>query len=140
MPEKIGVAIIVLDKTNKRFLAGKRKNAYKAGMYGLPGGRVEMTETLIETVIRELYEETHLTAEKINYLGVVREIQEEGTFIHFIFHCVKYEGVPENAEPDKCEGWEWYDLKNMPVNMLPGHGEATEIFQHPEIPLHEIFK
>jgi 8-oxo-dGTP diphosphatase len=26
----------------------------------------------------------------------------------------KFEGEPELTEPDKCEGWEWFDWDNLP--------------------------
>ena len=80
--EKIGVVIIVLDETKQKTLLGKRKNAYKAGMYGAPGGRTGMKEPLSEAVGRELREETNLEAKNIKYLGIVRELQE--TYIPFI--------------------------------------------------------
>jgi len=132
MQEKIGVDILVLDSTKKKVLAGKRKNAYMQGFYGLPGGRVNKTETLIFTVKRELLEETALIADKITYLGVVRDVQEHGTFIHFVFVVESYSGVLKNAEPDKCEGWEWYDIFHFPDNSIPGHIMAIELYKNPE--------
>lgn len=138
MPEKIGVVIIVLDKKKQKLLLGKRKNAYKAGMHGLPGGRMELKESLFDSAKRELKEETNIDVEELHYIGVIRELQETSTFIHFAFLCTNYKGEAENAEPGKCEGWEWFDPDEIPANILPGHKEAIEIFKHPEIPLREI--
>jgi 8-oxo-dGTP diphosphatase len=137
MPEKIGVVVIVIDK-EKKLLLGKRKNAYKAGMYGLPGGRMELKESLYDSAKRELKEETNLNSNKLTYIGVIRELQEISTFIHFAFVCTDYHGGPENAEPEKCEGWEWFSPDEIPADILPGHLAAIEIFKDQETPLREI--
>jgi 8-oxo-dGTP diphosphatase len=61
MSEKnIGVTIIVINPVTKKTLIGKRKNAYKAGYWGFPGGRVNLGETLVHAARRELKEETDL--------------------------------------------------------------------------------
>jgi 8-oxo-dGTP diphosphatase len=132
MQEKIGVVIIVLDETKQHILLGKRKNAYMAGSYGVPGGRIELKEPIEETVKRELKEESNLVAEKVKYLGVVREQQVTYNFIHFIFLCEVYYGDLKNNEPDKCEGWEWHPLDSIPKNILPGHKAGINIFKSAE--------
>lgn len=126
-PERIGVCIIVVDKEN-RVLLGKRINSYKAGMLGMPGGRLEFDETLESCGERELKEETSLQSKSLTYLGTIRELQEDHNFIHFAYLCNQYEGVPVTAEPDKCAGWEWYSLDSLPENILPGHKAAIEMY------------
>ncbi|HSX09701.1 MAG TPA: NUDIX domain-containing protein [Candidatus Saccharimonadales bacterium] len=130
--EKIGVIIIVLDEHKQKLLLGKRKNAYKAGYFGLPGGRIELEESLQEAVKRELLEETNLVAEHVTYLGVVRELQETYNFIHFVFLCESYSGELKNNEPDKCEGWEWHLPNELPEDILPGHLAGITIFKNPD--------
>ncbi len=127
MHEHIGVAIIVFDKTKRKILLGKRKNAYKAGLYGLPGGRVELEESIEQTVRRELKEETNLEDQQITYLGVVRELQITYNFIHF-------DGEVVNQEPEKCEGWEWFKLDKIPEKILPAHLAAIDLFRNPNSP------
>ena len=120
--QPIGTAIIVVNKDNQ-ILLGKRKNAFRAGLYGLPGGRIEIGEKLQSGATRELKEETDLNSKKIEYLCTVKEWQknENQDFIHFIFLCNDWSGKPKLLEPDKCEKWEWFDLENLPDNILPGH-------------------
>ncbi len=134
MPETIGVVIITLDETKKKILLGKRKNAYKAGMYGMPGGRIELKEAFEDTVVRELKEETNLDAQDITYIGVVRELQESYNFIHFIFLCESYTGTLTNSEPEKCEGWEWHSLDTLPKDILPAHMAGIDLFNDPDNP------
>jgi ADP-ribose pyrophosphatase YjhB (NUDIX family) len=44
-PQSIGTCV-VLTNTNNQILLGKRKNSYKAGYFGLPGGRIELNEKI----------------------------------------------------------------------------------------------
>lgn len=128
--QNIGVAIFVLDSTQDKILLGKRKNSFRAGTWGVPAGRVGITESIEDAMKRELCEETGIKPIKFEYLGVVREYQKElsGSFIHYVFNCTKYSGEVTNVEPKKCEGWVWHDLKKLPKNILRGHKLALDLF------------
>lgn len=127
--QRIGVCTLVFDKTGKKVLLGKRKNNYKAGMYGMPGGRLELKESVISCAKRELVEETGLRINSLVYLGVIREVQESNNYIHFAFICGDYTGNPKLTEPDRCEGWQWYPLDKLPENILPGHLAAINLYK-----------
>lgn len=99
-------------------------------MYGIPGGHVASNEKLISAAKRELEEETGITTKSLTYIGVVREKQKDYIFIHFMFLCDEYVGSPQLMEPDKCEGWKWYDLSSLPETILPGHKAAIDLFLH----------
>ena len=79
-------------------------------MYGLPGGIIEYGEPMSEALVREAIEETGLKIVNFEYVGVLRETQEEHEFIHFVFSAVVGDVTPELKEPEKCEGWEWIDI------------------------------
>lgn len=133
----IGCCVIVQNEQGHILLA-KRKNGYKEGYFGLPGGRVEGNELLTDCALRELREETDLAAIHLQYLGVVREWQTDfptgapNSFIHFVFLCKEWEGNPTTKEPDKAELWEWYSLDNLPDPVLPGHFAGLKILQSGE--------
>lgn len=130
--ENIGAVVIAIHSDGNKILLGKRKNSYKAGWFGLPGGRVDYDELLPTGAARELLEETGLVPQDLTYLGVVREQQESSQFIHFGFVTHVFQGEPTNVEPDKCEGWEWYELDNLPDPILPGHQGIIDIFRFSE--------
>ncbi len=127
----IGVAIILLK--NSKLLMGRRKNGYKPGTMGVPGGRIEKGETVENAVVRELMEETGIVPKKFKFIGVVRNDQRESVFVHFVFVCTDYEGEPNNIEPEMCEGWDWYDFDELPDNILPGHKAAIEMYLSGEL-------
>jgi 8-oxo-dGTP diphosphatase len=131
MSEKIGVFIVLVNQKNQ-VLLGKRKKSYKSGFFGCPGGRLHLTESLEDCARRELMEETGLKAKKLAYVGVVREIQEGYTFVHFVFRCDEYDGKPVMMEPNKCEGWEFYEVDRLPLEILPGHRAGIAMMNYVE--------
>lgn len=77
-------------------------------------------ESFEECAAREVKEETGLDVEKIELLEVRNSIilnEPKPAHIVSIFMraaLTDEDQVPENVEPDKCEGWEWYDWENLP--------------------------
>jgi 8-oxo-dGTP diphosphatase len=126
--QPIGVCVILQDQQG-RVLLGKRKNAFKAGYYGLPGGRIEVGEALETAAKRELIEETGVTVEKLKYVGVVKDFQGERDFIHFIYVARDWQGEITTVEPTKCEGWEWFNRTELPALILIGHQAGLEMLQ-----------
>ncbi len=126
--QPIGVCVILLDKSQEKVLLGKRKNSYKSGFYGLPGGRIELGEKAVDAAKREVKEETGLDVKQIDFVSTIRERQDNIDFIHFVFVASQFTGVPITNEPDKCEGWEWHPLANVPKNILYGHKLAIESY------------
>ena len=61
-----------------RVLIARRARAPLLGLYSLPGGVVELGETLREAALRELKEEVGIDAEVIGFLDHVEPIAHEG--------------------------------------------------------------
>jgi len=117
----VGVAAFVL--RDGKFLVGCRKNTQVGdGWFGLPGGHVELMETLGQSAMREVEEETGIVVcERAG--GDVRVVTTETELfpeqgLHYVtsfvvLHCPS--GVePVNTEPDKCAGWQWVDVLSDP--------------------------
>jgi 8-oxo-dGTP diphosphatase len=129
MDEKfVGTTVVVLNKKKDKVLLGKRINCFAAGTYGIPGGRAHRNEKLINTAKRELKEETGLVSKNIKYLGVVRDVYSDHTFVHFAFLCTEFKGEVETMEPNKCEGWEWYPINKLPKDSFLPHKKSVEIY------------
>lgn len=128
-PQPIGTCAVITN-SKSQVLLGKRKNSYKAGLYGLPGGRIELNEPITTAIAREVEEETGLNGLKFSFIGVVRENQGEYDFIHFVFSTQVTNQVPMLCEPDKCEGWEWIDIDSDLKQVLPGHMCGIKLFKN----------
>lgn len=129
--QAIGVCVVLVDQDG-RVLLGKRRNSYKAGWFGIPGGRVEPGEALADCAQRELTEETGLVAQRVEYVGVIKDFQNhEYDFVHFVFVCSRWSGEVVTTEPEKCESWDWYAPNELPDPVLTAHDQAIKLWQTP---------
>ena len=85
----VGVgAIIVCDG---KLLLEKRKNEPGKGKWSIPGGLVELGESVEQTVIREVREETGLEVEKPEHIDVVDNIiRDESGRVKYHFVIIDY--------------------------------------------------
>ena len=122
----------VLAIRDGKILLGKRKNVYGAGAWGLPGGHLERGESMIGAAARELKEETDLVADKITFISLANNPRENEGKKHYIqlgFLAEGFSTEPKNMEPDRCEGWEWFKLDNLPEPIFRGHIKLIQLFK-----------
>lgn len=120
-PIRPQVVVSVLVEKDGKILMGKRKGTDGTnGMYGVPGGRLEMLESIEECALRELDEETGINADEFRFIGTVnvRKFAPKH-FVVVLLHAKWVSGEPENREPDRSEPWEWIDPNAPPDNMTP---------------------
>lgn len=112
----------VLVKDNEVLLTRRKNTGWQDGNYSLPAGHLEQNETLVEAVIREAREEigVDLIRETIR---LEHTMHRQHLYIDFFF-TAKWNGVPENLEPDKCDDIQWFSLQSLPSNVVPSvrHG------------------
>lgn len=120
------LAQAVIIKDNKILLQKRQNTGYCDGMYCLPGGHVESGETQIDALIRELNEELNLYEISSSNFDVFKIIERTSTnknlhYIDFIFKNIRpidFEQIINN-EPTKCEKLEWFELDELPCDMIP---------------------
>jgi 8-oxo-dGTP diphosphatase len=111
----VGVgAIIVCDG---KLLLEKRKNEPGKGKWSIPGGLVELGESVEQAVIREVREETGLEVEKPKHIDVVDNVvrDENGEVkYHFVIidYFVKLKGGTMKAMSD-AEELRWVTLDEV---------------------------
>ena len=110
----VGVGVIVI-KGNK-VLLGKRKNAHGEGSWCFPGGNLEFGEELEECAVREVLEEAGIKIRDIRFGTFTNDIfEKEGKHYVTLFLISNYAyGELVVKEPEKCEGWDWFEWKNLP--------------------------
>ncbi|GLT91737.1 hypothetical protein SLE2022_096100 [Rubroshorea leprosula] len=115
---RVGVVLILLK--GKSVLLGRRRTTIGHSTYALPGGHLEFGESFEECAARELKEETGLDIEKAEYLTVTntifREIPKPAHYVTIYLRAVLADTsqVPQNLEPEKCDGWDWYEWDKLP--------------------------
>jgi ADP-ribose pyrophosphatase YjhB (NUDIX family) len=116
-PEQPLVGVGALIIARGKILLGKRKNEPRRGQWSIPGGLVELGESVEQTAIREVKEETGLEVEKPEHIDVVDNIDldEEGKVkYHFIIidYLVKLKGGSVEASSDAAE-LRWVAFENV---------------------------
>jgi 8-oxo-dGTP diphosphatase len=108
----------VLVMRSGRVLLGRRKGSHGEGYYAAPGGHVEFGESFEQAARREVSEETGLEIADLRLLSVgnylFKRDDGERHYIDVDFVCEAPAGEPQLVEPEKCDGWEWYDLDDLP--------------------------
>jgi ADP-ribose pyrophosphatase YjhB (NUDIX family) len=110
------IVVTVLTNDDKILLIKRAKGNYK-GLWGLPGGKIERDEHLSEAAVRELFEETGVSAVFEHHLGFVSEhLVEAGKIIqHFLLHICELQ--PLDKDPPIQFGREgpvcWFTLSKI---------------------------
>mgnify|MGYP001033121213 CR=1 FL=1 len=121
----VGVGAVVL--SNGKILLEKRKNDPGKGKWSIPGGLVELGESMEQTVIREVEEETGFEVENPEHIDVVDNIIRDNNGeikYHFVIvdYFVKLKGGTLGASSDAEE------LKWVPLNEVEKHN-LTKTFR-----------
>lgn len=92
-------AVCVIEKDGKYLFVKRAHTGMADGFYMLPGGHVEVGETVLHATCRELKEELGIDVKEEDLeFKLVEPIK---THITFFFKVKKYAGVPQNMEPNK---------------------------------------
>lgn len=118
----VGVGAIIIEQD--RVLLVKRGHAPLAGEWSIPGGVLEVGETMCQAAAREVMEETGLTVEVGELLGVYDRIlrdADERTLYHYVlidFLCRRIAGEP-HAAGDALEA-RWFTRAELAQLALAG--------------------
>ncbi|KAG8366548.1 hypothetical protein BUALT_Bualt17G0091300 [Buddleja alternifolia] len=114
------VAVVVFLLNRYKVLLGRRRSSVGRDTFALPGGHLEFGESFEECAAREVKEETGLDINKIEYLTVTNNVHANASKpLHIVAIFMRAflaqpNQMPQNVEPEKCEGWDWYDWNNLP--------------------------
>jgi 8-oxo-dGTP diphosphatase len=117
----VGVGAIIID--GGRILLVKRGHPPLAGEWSIPGGVLELGETLCEAAIREAREETCLAVKTAALLGVYDRVlrDDDGrTLYHFVlvdFLCRRLSGEAHAA--DDADEVRWFTAEEIGALGLP---------------------
>ena|SRR3989344_1106282 len=122
--QNIPASYLVLIKDNKVLLQRRFNTGYQDGKYSMVAGHVDKRETFTEAIIRETKEEAgiELKSENLKVAHVMHRnsgTEENNERVDVFFTADKWEGNIENKEPNKCDDLSWFDLDNLPDNIIP---------------------
>ena len=96
-----------------RLLMIKRGHEPGAGLWSIPGGRIEPGETDAEALVREMLEETGLTVQVGRLIGGVQRPGLDGTVIDIRDYAATVTGGTLQAGDDAAEA-RWVAVSELP--------------------------
>ena len=117
---KVGIGVWVL-KDGKVLMGKRKRTGIAEDVYASPGGHLEFGESFEECAIREVKEETGMEIENIRVVTLANLLHwKDKHYVDVGMEADWKSGEPQLLEPDKCESWDWYDIKDLPSPMMTG--------------------
>ena len=121
-------SVVVIRDENGRILLQKR--THPKGKWGLPGGLMELSESLEETAKREVFEETNLTVDDLKLLGVysgkdyfcTAQNGDEWYVVVAAYISDNFKGILK-INDDESEELTWFSVDEIPENIAGSHRE-----------------
>ena len=112
---------------NDKILVQEKKGTKYEGGLVFPGGHIEPGESLRDSVIREIKEETGLTIYNPKPCGFKDWIQEDGTrYIVLLYKTNEFDGELKNSEEGRVF---WLDRQDVATaNLIWNMRELLQIF------------
>lgn len=135
---RVGVGVIIKD--GDKILLGKRAiDELAEGFepqennlretWAMPGGKLEVGETLVECAKREIKEEVGIVLNDLKLVSISDDYEKSGNFLIIAFVSENFEGEPKTMEPDKIKEWQWFPLDNLPSPLFGPSEVAIKKFK-----------
>lgn len=112
--EMVELTNLCMIKDGDKYLLQNRVKKDWQG-YTFPGGHVEPGESIVQSVIREVKEETGLTLKNPHLVGVKQFWVESGRYIVFLFSAAKFTGELRSSHEGEVG---WFTKEEMKKNQF----------------------
>lgn len=125
------LAVLAVCLQGDRVLLVRRRNPPDAGLWGFPGGHVDWGETLAAAAVRELAEETGITALPLGQVDMLELILRDGGgavghhFLMVAVLCRFVSGTPR-AQDDALEA-EWVPAAEVLAATRPQSADVDRV-------------
>lgn len=122
--QNIPASYLTLFKDNQILLSKRFNTGYEDGNYSMVAGHVDPAETFTQCIVREAEEEAGilLKPEDLQVVHVMHRnsgTAENNERVDVFFIAKKWDGKIVNKEPHKCNNLSWFDLDEIPDNVIP---------------------
>lgn len=133
-PKLAALAVIVRED---QVLLVRRKNEPDAGLWGFPGGHVELGETALAAAVRELREETSVVGRPLHYITNIDVIIKDkcgGIQFHFLLAAVLCEYLSgEPTAQDDVSETAWVTIQNVLLRQIASSEHVADIIRMTKI-------
>lgn len=124
--EMVELTNLCMIKDGDKYLLQNRVKKDWQG-YTFPGGHVEPEESIVQSVIREVKEETGLTLKNPHLVGVKQFWVESGRYIVFLFSATKFTGELRSSHEGEVG---WFTKEEMKkINLVNHFFEHLDVFE-----------
>lgn len=129
LTRSVVILMLIRDtKDGEEILLQKRQNTgYADGYYDLSAsGHVEEGESMIKALIREAKEEIgiEIKQEDVEFVTFIHKNTDNLPYYNGYFKVTKYDGEVKIGEPEKCEEIKWFNINNLPENIIDDRRQA----------------
>ncbi|MFF6641301.1 NUDIX domain-containing protein [Streptomyces althioticus] len=109
---------------------------HRLGTRELPGGTVEPGESLQETVVRELAEETGLGADPADVRLLGMFLDQVGDVVRITFGALvtRWQGEPADQPGESVGDWRWWPLDALPPDLFECSAQILTAWR-PDLPI-----
>lgn len=129
----------ILRRGNKILLGLRHEDPNKAGsvfrsagVWTIPGGKLDWGESFEDGAIREIAEETGIVAKNPKVISVHNNMNEHAHYVTLGLFCEDFSGEAKVMEPDEITDWKWFDLDSLPPNIFFPTAEVIENYKKGE--------
>ena len=125
----IAAVYLVLVRDSRILLLRRSNTGYEDGNYSMVAGHLEDNETLTQATIREAREEAGIDvrADDLEIAHVMhRRTPGEDVRIEVFMRTKEWQNEPKNMEPDKCDDLGWFQIGDLPANVVPYIRQAID--------------
>lgn len=129
---KLVVAVhLILVENGKILLLRRYHTGYEDGNYSVVAGHIDGNESVIKAMQREALEEAGIIIkEDLKIVHVMHRKAKDRESMDYFLTCKNYEGTITIMEKDKCDELEFYDLENLPSNVISYVRKGIEYYQN----------
>ncbi len=126
-PKAFLACYLVLIRNGRILLSRRANTGFHDGEYSMIAGHLEDEETVFDAMVREAREEAGLALEP-RELKVVHILHRQDIDREYVDFFVSSDTVeePQNLEPGKCAGFEWFDMRKLPKSVIPYVRQAID--------------
>ena len=123
---------LILIQKNQILLLRRYNTGYEDGNYSIVAGHIDGNESVIHAMQREAWEEAGITIDEkdLEIAHVMHRKAKDRESIDYFLTCKNYTGEIQIMEKDKCDELKFYDLDNLPENIIPYVRKAIQYYQN----------
>lgn len=106
----------------KQVLLQRRQNTgFADGLWDFScAGKVEKGETMTAAAVREAREELGISVSALRFAVLLHKCDKSCNLVYYnaYFICTECDGEPTICEPEKSSELKWFDLENLPNDLI----------------------